>query len=296
MPINQAPVLKPIDPAQGWLVERWHVNQPRTVKAAPFAKYTGDPKEAFWGFDKEMALATQNYMADQPGKLPQLLSVTDGQMPVEKGCGEPVTPRFIPMDDGITFHLKTSFLNVVSHNGNAARWAYLPAGSPLGHATGGGPIVLRKIVGPAIQTGADTFAFSMNRVSSTEDRRNSDIWVWASHPGDANYKSIVQQAMIRVPAFTEGAEQHITFPAIPGQKAGTESIQLKAVSDSGRKVYYYVREGPAEIEGGMLAFTKIPPRAKFPVKITVVAWQLGTSTEPKFQTATPVEREFFLNN
>jgi hypothetical protein len=284
VPINQASVLKPIDPAQGWLVERWHLNQPRTVKPAPFAKYSGDSKEAFWCFDKEVALATQNYLADQPGKLPQLLSITDGQTPVEKGCGEPVTPRFIPMEDGVTFHLKTSFLDVVSHNGNAARWAYLPAGSPLGHATGGGPIVLHKIVGPAIQTAPDTFAFSMNRVNSTEDRRYSDIWVWASHPGDAKYKSIVQQAMIRVPPFTEGAEQHIAFPEIPDQKAGTKSIQLKATSDSGRKVYYYIREGPAEIEGDVLKFTKIPPRAKYPVKVTVVVWQLGSAGDPKLKT------------
>jgi hypothetical protein len=291
---NAMSVLKPVDPAKGWLVERWHLNQPRTVKPAPFVKYSGDPKAAFWCFDQEMALATQNYLANQPGKLPQLLSITDGQSPVEKGCGEPVTPRFIPDADGVTFHLKTSFLEVVSQNGNALRWAYLPAGSPLGHATSGGPIVLHKIVGPAIQTGPDTFQYSLNRNNSTEDRRNADIWVWASHPGDAKYKSIVQQAMIRVPAFTDGAEQHITFPGISDQKAGTKSIPLKAVSDSGRKVYYYVREGPAEIDGDVLRFTKIPPRAKFPVKITVIAWQPGSAGDPKLKTAVPVEQAFFL--
>jgi len=291
---GQPPVLKPVDPTKGWLVQRWHVNQPRTVKPAPFSKYSGDPKEAFWCFDREMAWATQNYLADQAGKLPQLLSVTDGQMPVEKGCGEPVTPKFIPLADGVTFHLQTSFMEVVSHNGNAAHWACLPAGSPLGHATGGGPIVLHKIVGPAIQTGPDTFQYSLNRINSTEDRRNADIWIWASHPGDAKYKSIVQQAMIRVPACNEGAEQHITFPEISDQKAGTKSIQLKAASDSGRKVYYYIREGPAEIEGDMLRFTKIPPRAKFPVKVTVVAWQPGSVGDLKLKTAGPAEREFFL--
>jgi hypothetical protein len=182
----------------------------------------------------------------------------------------------------------------VSHDGHAVRWANLPAGSPLGHATGSGPIVLHKIVGPAIQTGTNTFQFSMNRVNSTEDRRNSDIWVWASHPGDAKYKSIVQQAMIRAPTYAKGAEQHITFPQIPDQKARTKSIQLKTVSDSGRKVYYYVREGPAEIEGDILRFTKIPPRAKFPVKITVVAWQLGSDADPKLKTAAPVQQEFSL--
>ncbi|MCS3161951.1 hypothetical protein NXX71_14925 [Bacteroides faecis] len=41
-------------------------------------------------------------------------------------------------------------------------------------------------------------------------------------------------------------------------------------------------------------FTRIPPRTKFPVKITVVAWQYGRSTEPKVQTAEAVEQSFCL--
>ncbi len=297
-PLDRPPVLKPVDPTHGWLVQRWHLNQPRTVEPAPYAKYQGDPKEAFWAFDRQMAWSIQNDMADQPGKLPQLLSITSDDMSVGEGCGEPVTPRFIPDADGVTFHLKTAFMDFVpgdaNHNQNAARWAYLPAGSKLGHATGGGPIVLHKIAGPAIQTGPHTFRVAMNRVNSTEDRRNFDIWVWASQPGDAKYKSMVQQAVIRVPQNTEGAEQHITFPAIPDQKAGVKSLKLDATSDAGLKVYYYVREGPAEVDGDTLKFTPIPPRAKYPVKVTVVAWQHGLSGERKVKTAAPVAREFFI--
>lgn len=292
MSADQPLVLKPIDPAKGWLVERWHLNQPRQFKPAPVAKYQGDPTQAFWCFDKEMALATQNYMADQPGKLPQLLSVTDGQSPLENGCGEPVEPRFVPDADGVTFHLKTAFMDFVPTNGNAVRWAYSAAGTKLGHASGGGPIQLHKIVGPAIQTGTNTFQFAMNRVNSTEDRRNFDIWVWASHPGDAKYKSMVQQAMIRVPQNTEGREQKISFTEISDVKAGAKSLQLNATSDAGTKVYYYVLEGPAEVDGATLKFTLIPPRARFPVKVSVVAWQHGLPG--KVQTAVPVTREFFL--
>ena len=59
-------------------------------------------------------------------------------------------------------------------------------------------------------------------------------------------------------------------------------------------VSYYVREGPAEIDEDILRFTPIPPRAKYPVKITVVAWQYGRSGEPKLQTAASVERTFYL--
>jgi hypothetical protein len=291
---SQTPVLKPVDPSKGWLVERWYLNKPRDVQPAPHDQYAGDRKEAFWAFDKETALAIQNYGADQPGKLPQLLSITDDQTPADQGCGEPVTPRFLPEKDGVTFHLNASFMPAVSANGNAARWAYLPVGAPLGHASGGGPIVLHKIVGPVEQVGPDTFRYSLDMVSSVKDRRDHDIWVWASHPGDAKYKGIVQQANVRVPTFTDGAEQQITFPAIPDQKVGTISVPLKATSDSGRKVYYYVLQGPAKVEGDTLRLTEIPPRAKFPVKVVVVAWQPGNAGDPKLKDATPIERTFSI--
>jgi hypothetical protein len=134
----------------------------------------------------------------------------------------------------------------------------------------------------------------MSRINSTEDGRNFDIWVWASHPGDAKFKSIVQQAMIRVPRNTEGAPQHITFPAVPDQRAGTKSVKLAATSDAGTKVRYYVLEGPAVVEGDTLKFTPIPPRAKYPIKVSVVAWQHGLAGEKKIQTAEPVVREFRL--
>ncbi|MEO7933714.1 MAG: hypothetical protein ABIT76_11205 [Chthoniobacterales bacterium] len=298
MLLDRPAVLKPVDPTKGWLVQRWHLNQPRTVEPAPWAAYKSDPKEAFWAFDEETSRAIQDYGADQPGKQPQLVSVTaGGQLPGE-GCGEPVEPAFLPDADGVTFHLKAAFLDAVpgdaTHNQNPARWTYLSAGSLLEHATGGGPITLRKIVGPAIQIDANTFQFAMNRLNSTEDRRNLDIWVWASHPGDAKFKSIVQQAMIRVPQNIEGAEQCITFPGIPDQRAGAKSVKLAATSDAGTQVRYYVLEGPAEVDGDVLKFTPIPPRAKFPIKVTVVAWQRGLSGETKIRAAESVVREFNL--
>jgi hypothetical protein len=46
------------------------------------------------------------------------------------------------------------------------------------------------------------------------------------------------------------------------------------------------------VEGDTLKFTPIPPRAKFPVKVTVVAWQHGLPG--KVKTASPVTRELLL--
>jgi len=294
---GEPPRLKPVDPATGWLVERWHVNQPRTVRPAPFEKYTGDPQDAFWCFDREMALATQNYFADQPGKLPQLLGfVQDGKIVPQTETHQQVNLKFEPMADGVTFQLSAAFLDsVASVAKNLSHWTYLPAGSPLGHATGGGPLKISRISGPVGQLSADTFAVRFNRSSIPADRRAGDIWLLASHPGDAKFKSAVQQALLKIPLQNNaGAVQHIVFPEIPDVKAGTKTLKLQAASDAGAQVYYFVREGPAEVDGDELKFTKIPPRAKFPVKVTVVAWQYGRASEPKLKSAEPVVQTFSI--
>jgi len=75
---------------------------------------------------------------------------------------------------------------------------------------------------------------------------------------------------------------------------GTRSVLLDASSDAGLPVEFYVVAGPAIIENGKLIFTKIPPSTKFPVKVTVAAYQWGKGKEPKVKTADPVERVFYI--
>jgi hypothetical protein len=292
---NEPPILKSINPRDGWLVQRWHLNQPRTIEPAPFMKYTGDTNEAFWAFDKEMALATQNYRADQVGKLPQLVGyLQNGKIIPQTDTHNQVSLKFQPADDGVTFELAATFLDSVdggSHN--PPRWTGLPASSPIGHAASGA-IKLSRITGPVKQVSADTFTVCFNRACVPIDRRAGDIWLLAEHPGDAKYKGAVQQALLKLPAFNEGMEQKITFNKISNQKIGVKTLKLKGSSDSGRPVYFYVREGPAEIDGDVLHFTKVPPRAKFPIRVTVVAWQLGRRAAPALKSADPVEQTFLV--
>ncbi|MDP2114543.1 MAG: hypothetical protein Q8K69_10855, partial [Bacteroidota bacterium] len=110
-----------------------------------------------------------------------------------------------------------------------------------------------------------------------------------------NYKSSVQQFTMRIPLRNEeGLEQQITFAPISDVKNGTETLPLIASASSGLPVYFYVQEGSAEVKDGKLVFTWIPPRTKFPVKVTVVAWQYGRSAEPKIKTAEPVVQSFWI--
>jgi hypothetical protein len=293
-PRDQPTTLRPVDPKKGWLVERWHLNTGRTVPPAPFDKYTGDPADAFWAFDEETARAIQDYFAGQIGKRPQLLGwVQNGQTLPTADNLNGVTLRFEPEADGVTFHLAGTFLDKVEDGAkNLARWTGQPVGTPLGHATGGGPIEISRITGPVAKLGPDTFALALDRSCSTRDVRNNDLWLLESQPGDANYKRVVQQAIMHIPRNSGGRPQSLKFDEILDQPAGTKGVQLTATSDAGAKVYYYVREGPAEVDGDHLRLTPIPPTARFPVKITVVAWQWGWSAEPKLDTAEPVTRTF----
>ena len=145
-------------------------------------------------------------------------------------------------------------------------------------------------VSPGSVTPQDLSALRMGMYNK---RRTGDICLLAGNDGDKHYKSTVQELSFRIPyRNTEGKRQHILFPGLDDVRKGTETISLHATSDCGLPVYYYVKEGPAEIEGNKLVFTRIPPRSKFPLKVTVVAWQYGLAGE--VQTAEPVERSFFI--
>jgi hypothetical protein len=295
---NSAPNLIPIDPAKtGWLVDKWRRDQMPTAPAAPVGKYTSDPKQAFWFFDEELAKATEKYQSAFRGLKPQLVGyMQDGKLVPQKETHLQVDLKFQPQADGVTFKLSGGFYDAVpSVSSRLADWTRQPTNMSLGHA-GSGRISIDPICGPVKKISDDTFAFCLQKETLLRtNARDYEIVLAATHPGDTEFKPAVQQAHMFVPARNpQGAEQHIIFPQIPDQKAGTKALKLNATSDANMPVYYLVREGPAEISGQTLTFTKVPPRAKYPVKITITAWQYGRSVEPKVMTAEPVERTWLI--
>jgi hypothetical protein len=293
--MDQPVDLKPVNPCKGWLVDRWRNNQPPMAPPAPYAKYAGDRSQAFWCFDKEMALKTEKYYVRQRGKLPQLVGFVQNGKPVvvNPKAFELERLQFPPLDASLTFQLQGTFLDEVPQ-GNPEIWTGFTNGTPIGHVNSG-VVTLSRITGPVEQLGPDIFAIRFNRLSMPFDRRMGDIWLIAKNPGDAKYRSAVEQALMKIPfRLTEGADQQIAFPKILNQKEGAKALVLNATSSANVPVYYYVREGPAEVDGNALKFTRIPPRAKFPVAVTIVAWQYGQTIEPKLKSAEPIEQTFFI--
>lgn len=284
--------LRNLDPQNGWLTERWKLNQLRTIDPAPYADYAGDKTEAFWAFDQETALAIHHYRENQTGRKPQLLGgVHNGQTIKQSNKHFQIK---LPCDmleaDGITFKVQTTFLDAVgAGSDNLARWTNLPAGTPLSHAATGGPIRADRITGPVEKIAPDTFRIALNRTNASIDRRNRDIWLRAWHPGDLEHKSMVQQALMVMPDNKEGKSQSIDFPPLADVTNGLVFVELKASSTAGLPVRFFVKDGPAEIIGNHLYFTPIPLRAEYPVSVTVFAYQLGNQD---IQSALMVERSF----
>ena len=209
-----------------------------------------------------------------------LTFVQHGQaLPVAKQGFAPL--KFQPESDGITFKVQGDFL------------AEMPAGTyprrrKVGTCRGTHQVPRYYRAGNPGRKG--------NLPRSIRPRHTGGpIWIQEEHPGDDQYRRAVQPGQMVIPQkLAKGKPQSITFPKIENQKAGVKSVKLQATSDSGLPVDYYVVAGPAEVEGGFLKLTPIPTRSKYPLKITVVAYQWGRTIEPLFQSAEPVEQCFVI--
>jgi hypothetical protein len=289
--------LQPVNPmATGWLVEKWRLNERSSFPAASVQQFKGDTAQAFWFFDEEMARYTERYEAKYYRMKSELLGYhQQGKIIQQQNTHQQVDVKFIPAEDGISFSLEGVFLDSVpAVHARLSQWTGLPPGSPVGHGALEKGIRIEKITGPFRNQGNNHFVLHPDK----EIRSNNGTWELffaAKHNGDHEYKPAVQQARMVVPAVnTAGKEQHIVFPAVPDQKEGVSQVRLSATSDAGVPVSYTVVSGPAEVDGNKLRISKIPPGSKFPVKVTVVAWQYGKTAEPRLQSAKPVQLSFYI--
>lgn len=304
--------LTPIDASKmGWRYEVWHLNEPPKSSAAPVDQFKGKLDQSFWAFDEEMARAIEKFQGTERNKLNTMIGYRQ-----KAGLTQPSPDhitmhlKFEPIDDTLKFKLTGGFFDTVptakTTDGKPAGWQRmlgnyerdLDQGAPIDHPTGqDDKMKIDIICGPGVQISKDTFAVRFDRIGMDNPKRCSSVCFILTYPGDDKFKRMVQQGEVKFPLTnTKGTAQTIDFLKIADiDAAALKPVQLYGKATSKLPVYYYVREGPAEVDdNGQLTFTAIPPRAKYPIAVTVVAWQWGRSAEPRVMTADPVERTFMI--
>ena len=235
-----------------------------------------------WFFDKASAKEGQSIAAINWKARTQLPAYLDSQGNVMPFNFNGIT-NITSLDfeaDGVTFAIKSVMLGSLPSN-------FVGAGENLSKAATS-PVV-EWLCGPVAP-----FESGRLRISLDRTWPNSATYIALRQKGNDTIRAIVEPAGINLKGLrnTKGKTQIITFEKLPDIKAGTKSITLKAKSDSNLPVEFFVVAGPARIENGRIIFTKIPPRSKYPVIVTVGAWQWGSSTEPKVRTAEIAYQQF----
>ncbi|MFW6163735.1 MAG: hypothetical protein ACODAJ_13275 [Planctomycetota bacterium] len=156
----------------------------------------------------------------------------------------------------------------------------------MGHSTA--PIRVRPVSGPVVAAGRHRLRIRHDALAPAGGRTR--VTFLACSEGDAAYRYTEQVGMLPrgFRGIRKGREQALTFPPVGDLRADAEPVALRATSDAGLPVEYYVAYGPARIANGTLAIAELPVRARFPIAVRVVAWQFGRGIEPQVKTAAPV--------
>ncbi len=280
LPEDAAMPLRKIDLGRGYLAD---LPLPGRDSNSPVAygDVAAEKRGLPWFFTREEAAEAQAIGAIHWQAKSQLVGFVDGEghiAPFDFNGISSITPK---MDaDGITFHLHAVQLDALPAN-------FVNAGAPL--AKGPKPPVLEWESGAVAPLGGDALQVALDRTW-----RQQAIYYVGRSAGSADVRAAVQPVAIKLKANDQGAAQRITFAPIHDVKLGTKSLSLSANSDAGLPVRFFVVAGPATVEGNRLVFTPLPPRTKFPVKVTVAAWQWGRDSAPQVKTATTVRQEFLI--
>ena len=244
----------------------------------PFRKADSEQLNRPWFFNSDLAKAAQQLARVDWDAAPQFIGIE-----AVEGCRvdpfslNSVTQVFVETDGEFT--LRTRRYDFIPAS-------FVAAGEPLAQ-TATAPAI-EWICGPYEPLGKGRFRVALDRTWIGK----ASAYVAAVDEGDDTTRRCVQPAKIELCPNTAGVVQKIAFEPIGDVTVGTRSVRLNATSDSGLPVSYFVDSGPAIVDGNELRFSGIPPRSRFPVEVSVTAWQWGRRSGPAIQTATPVTQTF----
>ncbi len=187
--LEKRPNMEKIDPTTGYLAARWSpdptVERPQP---APFGAYAGDPHDAFWYFDREMASLTEARYAETKGKKMQYLGFRHGGKTLPYDPKRHVkTHALLVLEADDTFTVEAFFTDESHEKASEAHAATRP--------------IVRWISGPAIELGNGRFRLDRSRLGTNESSqpRWGGITLCAEALGDGEYKSAVAELNLKIP-------------------------------------------------------------------------------------------------
>ena len=230
-----------------------------------------------WFFNEAQAHEAQLFGAinwQAQTQLPAFLDDSGEVLPFAFNGIQKLKPLVMEAD-GVTFTIRGKVLDQIPEN-------FEHAGEKLAQAPGAPEV--EWLCGPIEPLGLGKFRIALDRCWIGG---SSTCYLAVRHKGTDSIRAVVQPGHLDVRALrnTEGKPQKITFDLIPEVWAGTESVVLSASSDAGLPVSFFVIAGPAVVRDGKLMFSQIPPRTRFPIEVTVGAWQWGRHDGELVQTA-----------
>ena len=300
---NVKPVLKHLDFSKGWLVDQNFFNAFTPGKYSPPALYTqfkGNKKGTEWYFDEELARTCEQIaIVDYFKKVEQFT--------ILKLDGTPDTlfesVYCYHKNDGIKFtdstnilRLKVSSFNkpwpIDTASVNTKDSLFVPmklsttqlldpsvTSLPVTNL----PVKTRCNASCYKDMGVDssgnlTFKLRYTRFSPSAGGYTQSYVSLYKEGNDTVAASLRNVRLDRTQSSLLGLKnQFITFPHVNNIDVNTRSVTLKATASSKLPVEYFVRSGPAVIVGNQLVITQVAEGTKFPVPITVGAYQVGTT-------------------
>lgn len=268
--------LKPVSINDGFLAD---LPLPDREPSPPVAckEFSGTNRQKAWFFDEALSLeAVEIGRADWKATTPLACVVAVKNASARPFAFNSVTEAVVITDS--EFFLTPCWLDVLPDG-------FKSAGAPL--ATPGPLPEIEWICGAVEPLGEGRFRVACDRTWPA-----AACYLALRSDGVEGIRRSIQPVAVKLLRNKEGTSQRIVFRDIPDQHAGSAAIPLVAESDAGLPVRFYVESGPAIISDGVLKLTPVPPRAKYPVQVTIAAWQWGRHEEPKIAEAAVVKKVF----
>ena len=198
--------LRKIDPKDGWLAPRYSLDLPQNDgdgrgqptyvapaewPAAPYGEYKGDPHDAFWYFNGEMARLTEARHSESRGKRMQYVGVRLGG-------------SLVPYDERLQGGMAAEI--VVDSVGSefAVEAVYTDSTHiAITDAHGTAQPYMEVVSGPVRKVGERTFRFVEYEAGWDNPRRSMTIWLAAVADADSLYRGCVQPVKITVKVKSE---------------------------------------------------------------------------------------------